>query len=189
MAVATLSIQRFDNLESIRFEPEGTTRIGVAEWQVDPYDAFDVLTELSAIDYEECFERHEEDGRTLVRRFKGALYKVLKDAEGWQYVTRQNTPAVVQCVGRDRVSLSDYGLMLIRFSTKPDPQNKSPFVHTSIDLRFSDGTTIIVPSEARVLWSKETFVIQHLNDINFGGGGWMDHSSSKALDHLFSHGH
>lgn len=186
----SLVVQMFDGLDAIalgRFEPDGTQQLSVNQWTVeDPLLLWDIRSEVRGYSHNDFWDIPADVFSTLIRRFTGACDQALLQTERWK---RPDLGDSLEIRKADGTTLRDVGLVATRYNAQPDPSGQKTFVHTSIDLRFADGTEIRVPSETEVMWSSKPFIVRHLNSIAFQGGGWVDKSSWKWADHLFSHGH
>lgn len=183
MAKIILTVQPFIGIEEIEFEPAFTNRVKFNEWEIDPLNLWQfTYNELGAINFEETFE-NPQLGRILVNRLTGAAKKALKENGGWSSPSRKDLYSVVQQSGKN---LADSGLIATRYVSKPTQKS---FSHVSVDLKFNDGAEIICPSEVETMWDSVPFIVKHLNDIGFQGGGWLDKSDWGCFDHIFSHGH
>ena len=120
---------------------------------------------------------------TFVRKFIGACEKALRENEYWHRANRLD----LDLCQVDGTTLRQLGLVHTRYLGQR--QEDGSFVHTHIDLKFKDGTVIVCPSVTKVLWSSAPYIVNHLNSINFNGGGWVDNTDWSCFDHLLSHGH
>ena len=174
-----IEIQGFDGIEDMGFEPYGSKRINATTWEIDSLFLYNAYRNAQdKMRYAREFEKVKL--KTLVDRFCSACSQAMKESDGWRTATYEDKNDIRTTTGK---TLGDAGLIATRYNTVP--KEGGSFRHTSIGLRFSDGEEIIVPTEVDILWNSVTFVVNHLNAINFQGVTWVDKSSSHVWEQFF----
>jgi len=150
-----LTVQKFDELESIEVDFIWATRVSINQWETTNYPEFE--KELMLFEWE---EPASEAIRLLLRRLKGALRNAIKLEGGWQPLTYHEDPT------QGSVSLNSLGVAFYRWLDEKD----SPRV---IEYRFQNGEELRVPCTGSIA--------QGLNDINYRGGGWKKRPSRLKI--------
>jgi hypothetical protein len=147
--MATLTVQKFNGLESLSVWFDWATRLNGNQWECQDLNLWEFSRELMALNYSEFDEADPKLVGTLVKRLQGAISQALKETGGWRPADREQL-WVKQ--SNDGTTLEKLGLISYRS------------VGEGFELKFRGLPTVELPNCKTI--------VAGLNALEWEGGNW-----------------